>query len=100
MSTDIHSPVPPTAGPSTIEQIVAQAVHLAMSRDWTAAAAGQTLLESATADPDLLRRARVQLLKTNTPHSQLCRRALLSLAYAAAVGGGVQPSGPSAASAG
>ena len=65
----------------------ARAVDLAMSRDWTAASAGQALLESATADRDLLGRARVQLLKTNNSHSQLCRRALLGLAYAAAAAG-------------
>jgi len=100
MSADIHSPALPTAGPSTIEQLVAQAVHLVMSRDWTPAAAGRALLESASADHDLLRRARVQLLKTNTPHSQLSRRALLSLAYAEAVAGGIQPSDPPAPSVG
>jgi hypothetical protein len=86
MTTDGHVPANRAVGRhgSTVDELVAQAVHLAMSRDWTADAACRALLEAADADPHLLGRARVQLLKTNNPHSQLGRRALLALAYAIA----------------
>jgi hypothetical protein len=86
MTTDIHEPgnKTPATHTCTVEELVARAVQLAMSRDWTADAAAGALLDAADARPDVLGRARVHVLKTNNPHSQVGRRALLALAYAGA----------------
>ncbi len=85
MRTDVHNAeVTPPSGPPTVSTVGELAVQHAMRRDWTVEVAGRMLVDAAVGDGDLLRRARVQLLKTNNPQSQVGRRALLALAYAMA----------------
>ena len=85
MTTDVHDTgMSPASRQPTVATVVDLAVHDAMSRDWTVQVAGQALVDAAAGDAGLLGRARVQLLKTNNPQSQVGRRALLALAYAAA----------------
>ena len=74
----------PSNGHVTLAGLVGHLVYLVMSRDWTAATAGKELLEVADGDVALLGRARVQVLKTTSPRSQVSRRALLTLAHAQA----------------
>jgi len=85
MTTDVHDgESPPPSGHATVSALVDQAVRDAMSRDWTVETAGRLLAVAAAGDTVLLGRARVHLLKTTSPQSQIGRRALLTLAYAMA----------------
>jgi hypothetical protein len=90
MNTTVRNAVPATDPRPTLEALVDRAVQLAMSRTWDAESAGHDLLASAGGDLDLLGRVRAQLLKTTNPHSQLGRRAVLALSYAAAAAPGAE----------
>lgn len=90
MSIDTSS-ARPYDGHITLAVLVGHLVQLAMSRDWTQEAAGRDLLDAADGDPDLLGRARVQLLRTISPRSQVGRRALLTLAHAHAAAAALKP---------
>ena len=70
-----------------MDVLVAELVHTVMSPDWAPEAAGSAILKAAGGSQELLRRARIQLLKTTNPRSQVRDRALATLTRALVAAG-------------